>query len=254
MHTLPSLDAPSLPQSTKSSLPSLAVVVQGPASQDYTLKLLASFSADSPTGCGGADICIFSTWSTEAGLPISLAYKEAGFTLILSHPPAYSGEHNVNLQQITSHAGIVAARWMGATHAIKMRGDIHLNHPTAFIQKVVGYPDKLTTVSWIRYMTDYLVAGPIDALEQLFLPTQPQGDDRFPELFISSEYSKFKNISIWWISVKAWPFGWIKRATLWGEQIRSPRTCSTGTSLAPLTPPVTCPRPSGPWSFPMTPA
>lgn len=148
----------------------LAVVAQGPASQDYTLKLLTSFAADSPTGCGGAAICIFSTWSTEASLPISLAYQAANFTLVLTDPPENPGWHNVNLQLLTSHAGIVAARRMGATHAIKMRGDIHLNRPTSFIQEVVGFPAKITMVSWIRYMTDYLVAGPIDALEELFSP------------------------------------------------------------------------------------
>ena len=190
------LAPPSSPPLPITSPHSLAVVAQGPASQDYTLKLLTSFAADSPTGCGGAAICIFSTWSTEANLPISLAYKAANFTLVLTDPPENPGWHNVNLQLLTSHAGIVAARRMGATHAIKMRGDIHLNRPTTFIQEVVGFPAKLTMVSWIRYMTDYLVAGPIDALEELFSPIQPPGDDHFAELFIASQFIGLKNMTM----------------------------------------------------------
>ncbi len=84
-------------------------------------------------------------------------------------------------------------RKLGATHAIKMRGDIHLNHPTAFIRDVVGFPAKLTMVSWIKYMTDYVVAGPVGDLGELFSPIQPPGDDHFEELFIGSQYAHLKN-------------------------------------------------------------
>jgi len=154
------------------------------------MKLLSSFTRSlSPHGCGGAAHCFFSTWRAEASFPIALAYTKANYTLVLSDPPPHPGKNNVNLQLITSSAGIRAAKSVCATHAIKMRGDLHLSQPSRFIEKVVGFPPKLTTVTWIGYMTDYVVAGPIADLEELFSPLQGPGDDRFAELFLAEQFA-----------------------------------------------------------------
>ena len=172
----------------------LAVVVQGPASESYTQLLLQSFQAWGG-GCGGAELCVFSGWQGEGGTPVARAYAAAGWGVVLPDPPAHPGVQNVNRQLVGKHAGLLAARRAGATHAVVFRGDMELRHPADFVARVVGTPARLTTVAWIRYLTEYVVAGPIEDLLELFSALQAPGDERFAELFIMDSFAARRNLT-----------------------------------------------------------
>lgn len=131
--------------------PLLAWVVAGPSTEANTaaLRSLTASAGGSPCTTPPLVPCYFSTWAAEGASPVARAYAAANFTLILSQPPNFSGWHNVNMQLVNSRAGLVAAAAAGATHAIKMRGDVHVTDARAFL-RVVGTPQRLTMMAWIR--------------------------------------------------------------------------------------------------------
>ena len=177
--------------------PLLAWVVAGPSTEANTaaLRSLTASAGGSPCTTPPLVPCYFSTWAAEGASPVARAYAAANFTLILSQPPNFSGWHNVNMQLVNSRAGLVAAAAAGATHAIKMRGDVHVTDARAFL-RVVGAPQRLTMMAWIRYITEYLVAGPMDDMLGLFgSQLQPAGDDRFSELYMMETYARPRNLS-----------------------------------------------------------
>jgi hypothetical protein len=174
----------------------LAWVVVGPATEAYAVALRSTLAGGNPcSGPGAAVLCYFSTWQDEGASPVALAYAAANFTLVLSQPPAHPGWHNVNLQLTSSHAGLRAAAAAGATHALKMRGDVHVTSAAALLAVVTPSPPRLTIVSWIRYLTEYLVAGPMALMLELFGAQQAASDDRFAELFMMEAFAARRNWS-----------------------------------------------------------
>ena len=168
----------------------------GPATEAYAEALRSTLAGGNPCGGGHTQLlCYFSTWQAEGASPVALAYAAANFSLILSPPPPHPGWHNVNLQLTSTHAGLRAAAAAGATHALKMRGDVHVKSAAGLLGVVTPSPPRLTIVSWIRYLTEYLVAGPMADMLELFGAQQREGDDRFAELFVMEEYAGRRNWS-----------------------------------------------------------
>ena len=171
-------------------------MVVGPATEAYAAALRSAAAGGSPCGSAGWLLCYFSTWQADAASPVALAYAAANFTLVLSPPPLQPGWHNVNLQLASTHAGLRAAAAAGATHALKMRGDVHVTSALALLRDVVTpAPARLHIVSWIGYLTEYLVAGPLGLMLELFSPQQAPTDDRFAELFMMEEFAARRNQS-----------------------------------------------------------
>lgn len=149
-------------------------------------------------------LTILCTWDTEHLHPLFAQYMGEGFLLCPNATMndfqalggTVPGALNVNFQKYTTYKGLLAAKAMGVTHAIKVRGDARITNPLVFIRDVLG---PLTTLSFLvtwagavcRYPVDYLVAGPIeDVLEYFAPPFQGPEDGRFPELFLMEEFSR----------------------------------------------------------------
>jgi len=130
-------------------------------------------------------------------------YKAEGFVPVLSSWADFQsaghtngGGGNVNLQMHTSYNGLLKARELGATHAIKQRADVRITNGRVFIEQVIGTPHSLSFLTkWVgspRYPLDYLVAGPIEDVLLYFGPPYKNEatDGRFPELYLMESYSE----------------------------------------------------------------
>lgn len=183
-----------------------AVVVQGLLyTQGLTSWGLPRMEAEDPPWPMGKDmIRILSTWDIHVEEDLFKAYVAAGFTPVLSNWSQFMGEHtgggvgNVNLQMVTSHAGLVAAKAMGATHAIKVRGDVRVEQPRVFLECVLGTPPTIQFLTmWIgaeRYAVEHLVSGPVDEVATYFQPPfkDERVDSRWPELYLMEEFGRKK--------------------------------------------------------------
>ena len=164
--------------------------MQGPATEPYT-RLLRSFAGPlNPCTTAPAVLCFFSTWRGAPSAVLS-AYAAAGFAPILSTPPPHPGRHNVNLQAASTAAGLRAAQAAGATHALKIRGDVRVTDAARLLRAVVGVPSRLTVLAWVGggYPTDQVVAGPLEELLRYFSPPlQPPASDQFAEQYLLERY------------------------------------------------------------------
>ena len=108
-------------------LPPTAIVIQGGLmlESDFTVQTVRTYRAYYP------DVhVIVSTWAGLDPLHVS-ALRDAGADVILSDQPANPGHGNLNLQLVSTQAGIARARALGATHVLKTRTDQRLYAPYA---------------------------------------------------------------------------------------------------------------------------
>lgn len=105
----------------------LAVILQGPIVQDsdFTLETLRLYHGIFP-----GHPLILSTW--EGSDPVSVeAAQSLGVICILNKKPSYAGISNINLQIVSSRAGVLKAKELGAEYAIKTRTDQRIYAPDA---------------------------------------------------------------------------------------------------------------------------
>ena len=151
-------------------------------------------------GARDALLRVLSTWDTAPPQAVA-EYTADGFTPVLSSWDDFSRAHtsggpgNTNLQIHTAYHGLLKARALGATHAVKTRADVRITNARVFLEQVLGTPRTLSfLIKWVgapRYPVDYTAAGPIEDMLAFFGPPYKNetGDGRFPELFLMEGYS-----------------------------------------------------------------
>ena len=113
---------------TNSSLPSYAVILQGPIMEqdNFTLETIRFYHKVFPDGK-----LIVSTWDTA---PVSQlkALKKEGAEIVLSKLPKMSGLMNVNYQFASTLAGIRKAKELGCEYVFKTRSDQRIYRNNAY--------------------------------------------------------------------------------------------------------------------------
>lgn len=104
---------------------SFAIVIQGPLIVDsnFTVETLKLYRHNFP----GA-ILILSTWSVSEDVINTL--EEYNVHIIKNAKPENPGISNANMQIVTSRAGVLAARDLGAQFVLKTRTDQRAYHPS----------------------------------------------------------------------------------------------------------------------------
>jgi hypothetical protein len=102
-----------------------AIVMQGPLIVDsnFTIETIKLYRRNFPDA-----ILILSTWSVSADMIEAL--KKHDVHVVQNQRPTNTGISNINLQIITSGAGVVAARELGAQFVLKTRTDQRIYHPS----------------------------------------------------------------------------------------------------------------------------
>lgn len=175
-----------------SSLPSLAVVMQGPVLKrdDFTFETMRLYRRLFP----GARL-VLSTWKSEDATTLD-RFRAVGIDVVTNDPPATPGQQNFNYQLVSSWAGLEHAAQAGAEYAIKTRTDqrvygvnIHamlMNMLRAFPLQSAGRQRSRiigastgTFVFRLYGMTDMFLFGHID--DMLLYWSAPLSDARVPE-------------------------------------------------------------------------
>lgn len=106
-------------------LPLLAIVMQGPiiTIDDFTLNTFKLYKYNFPN-----TLLILSTWNDQPS-SILHQFEHLGVQVVINSKPDYSGISNINLQIVSSKAGIERARNMGAEYALKTRTDQRMYAP-----------------------------------------------------------------------------------------------------------------------------
>ena len=155
----------------------LAIIIQGPS--NYVNQIKNSFI--------GYDL-IFSTWSG------SQSKYEITDVVIYNELPIYSGPSNMNLQKITTINGLLKAKELGYSKALKIRSDLIPNNINEFIKLLNN--DKLNFLSWHYhevydncpgYLIDYLMSGYIDDLIDLW-DINDMSSCNVPEIILTQRY------------------------------------------------------------------
>ena len=102
-----------------------AIVIQGPNifDDDFTIETIKLYRHNFPDA-----ILILSTWSVSVDMIEALNKHDVH--VVQNQRPANPGISNINLQIITSGAGVVAARELGAQFVLKTRTDQRIYHPS----------------------------------------------------------------------------------------------------------------------------
>ena len=107
------------------NLPKLAIVLQGPIITDheFTFETLKLYRKHYPYA-----IIILSTWNDEE---ISAITKSGNLDIdiVLNQKPNYPGESNINLQIVSTRAGMKRAKALGAEYVMKTRTDQRMYAP-----------------------------------------------------------------------------------------------------------------------------
>lgn len=112
-----------------------AIVVQGGvvADLDFTLQTLELYRRLHPEVP-----VLLSTWADTDAAALARAHQ-LGVQVVTSDKPAFAGQQNINLQIVSSAAGVRAAQAAGASHILKSRTDQRLCAPDvlAFLEGLV---------------------------------------------------------------------------------------------------------------------
>lgn len=102
-----------------------AIVIQGPniIDNNFTVETLKLYRRNFPDA-----ILILSTWTVPPKMMD--AFKNQDVYVIQNKRPANTGKSNINLQIVTSGAGVLAARELGAQYVLKTRTDQRIYHPS----------------------------------------------------------------------------------------------------------------------------
>jgi hypothetical protein len=119
----------------------LSLILQGPIMPvgAFTLETIKLYKRL----FGDANI-ILSTWEDEDNLEIR-RIKDLGIDVVLNRKPAYSGHSNINLQIVSSRAGVEKAKESGAKYVLKTRTDQRIYAPD-----VARFLENLTDVFPVR--------------------------------------------------------------------------------------------------------
>ncbi len=105
--------------------PHSAIVIQGPVvvKNDFTLETIRRYKKYFPQA-----IIILSTWD-DIGATAYKQIQREHIEMILNKKPEFSGYKNINLQIISTAAGIMRAKSKGAEYILKTRTDQRFYHP-----------------------------------------------------------------------------------------------------------------------------
>jgi hypothetical protein len=181
------------------ALPRTAVMMQGPLvhHDNFTLESARLYRRLMPQA-----LIVISTWRSEPPAAVERLRSE-GFEVVLSDLPTTSGGNNVNLQIVSTRAGIAHAKQAGCEYVIKTRCDQRFyaqNIPPYFFALLAEYPPIDASrqcqriielsVSICRYrpysMCDMFQFGHID--DMLIMWGQPLD----PRSFSAQEYGRQK--------------------------------------------------------------
>lgn len=103
----------------------IAIVMQGPLIIDsnFTIETLKLYRRNFPDS-----ILILSTWSVSSEMTKEILENDVH--IVQNKMPENTGIANLNLQIITTSAGVVAARDLGAKFILKTRTDQRIYHPS----------------------------------------------------------------------------------------------------------------------------
>ena len=132
-----------------------AIIVQGPITQ---------MEYDFIRDAWGSHQLIISTWegnTTEFQSPHNIIYNRI---------PNDTGIQNLNLQRVSTLAGLLKAKELGYTHALKIRNDMYPTNAQALLDCMDW--DKLNLLAWHNhregYITDYIISGELTDIFTLF--------------------------------------------------------------------------------------
>lgn len=103
------------------------IVIQGPTT--FAKEIAASYKA--------IDNIVWSTWDDEPQDKIKII-KESGIDIVLSKKPSISGYGNINMQTVSSNAGIQYLKNKGIQGILKVRSDIKINKPKLLLKILLG--------------------------------------------------------------------------------------------------------------------
>jgi len=136
----------------------------------------------------GSEQLIISTWEGN-----TTQFKSTDI-IIYNHMPDWKGVQNLNLQKISTVAGLNKAKEMGYTHALKIRCDMYPQYPQALLESMDW--DKLNLLAWHNhkdgYIVDYIVGGAINDIIFLF---DVDVNGAYPEWILTEKlfHSKLSN-------------------------------------------------------------
>jgi len=183
-----------------------AIVVQGPIVKeaDFTLETIRLYRKLHPSA-----IIVMSTWTNESLVDLNVIGSQ-GVVIIENEKPEWAGQQNMNLQIISSRAGLEAAQCAGATHAIKTRSDQQICAPDVLeylfsLQKIFPLSESslqqqrliaicLDTFRYRMYgLSDHFLFGTIDDMLRYWSP--PVDPRRFAEDVVW--FRSLREFSLW---------------------------------------------------------
>jgi len=176
------------------------VVIQGPT--DYCRDILPDYK--------DIDNVIVSTWEGEPEENIDFIIS-LDIPIIQSPKPTIPGHLNVNMQAMSSYAGVDILKTLGVTEVLKIRNDIKVSNITKFLEVLKG--DKLSflalakegvrtdlaySLGYMHYSHDYpvdlIVYGDVDEVGKAFNFQVPPGLAAPPEAIIMYNWCIENNI------------------------------------------------------------
>jgi hypothetical protein len=136
-------------------------------------------------------IKILSTWNTT-NPDFLQELSDNNFTIILNKPfPPFPTCSSYNEQAICTKSGLLKAKELGCTYAIRTRTDIFPNNYELFAEKTRHlYTDKIAVFNhFYGHIADFIVMGPIEHLFRFFKKEQVLGDGRYPEKVMVENYT-----------------------------------------------------------------
>jgi hypothetical protein len=120
-------------------LESVAIVIQGPilADRQFTLESIRLYLKIFPFAR-----VVLSTWCDQPEEMLA-PFRDLGIELVLSKKPDFFGLQNINLQIVSSAAGIFCAEQLGCRFVVKTRSDIRIYAPDFFLHcldLISGFP------------------------------------------------------------------------------------------------------------------
>jgi hypothetical protein len=131
---------------------------------------------------------IYSTWEGQ-----QQNYTESD-TVIYNKMPVFAGPANLNLQKVTTIAGLQKAKELGYKRALKIRSDILPTNTKEFIKSLDN--DSMNFLCWHYhevypncpgYLIDYLMSGKIDDLLELW-DINDMSWCSVPEIHLTQQY------------------------------------------------------------------
>lgn len=176
------------------------VVIQGPTSN--CREIIPDYK-DIPN-------VIVSTWIDEPQENIEYIVS-LGIPIYQSPKPEYPGPLNINMQTMSSYAGVDFLKTIGVTEVLKIRNDIKVSNLPKFLEVLKGKslsflamckegarPDLYYDLVYDHYSHDYpvdlVVYGTTDNLESMFNFQVPPGVNAPPEALIAYNWCLQNNI------------------------------------------------------------